>query len=100
MTDRSFILLQLRLNSFGSKLVVTEDDKDFEIDLEKHVKDCLGKVQSPGKRTFNVKIDSINITCEVPQLNIDTKINKQFTKAAKKGKGSTTPLQLTDLIGD
>ena len=100
VTDRSFILLQLRLNSVGSDLIVTEEEKDYSINLKKHITSCTTKLKSPPNPQFSVKVDSIEITCQVPALNVDTNINKQFTKTAKKSKDGQSPLALTDVIGD
>lgn len=100
VTDRSFILLQLRLNSVGEKLVVTEENKDYEINLKQHVEKCIKELKAPGNTKFNVSLDSIDIQCEVPILKTDTKINKQFTKNAQKTKDKQSPLELTDVIGD
>ena len=100
VTDRPFILLQLRACSMGGELVVTEDDKEYKIDLNKHIKDCLIKVRDGSSANFEVKVDEVKIKCTVPTIGDDTTINKQFTKKAKKSKTDESPLELTDVIGD
>lgn len=102
ITDRNFILIQMRAASLGDNLKVSDDDgKDHEVDLKKHIDICLQKFGPESvKSEFIVDVDSVSIKCNVPTLQQDTSINKQFTKKAKQVNGDDKRMELTDVIGD
>lgn len=95
--DRPLILLQLRQKSVGNNLKITDDENEYNIDLESHIQD----VRNKNKQTevnFRVSSNGITIECQIPDLATDTKFNKQFTKTVKKTANSK--LKLNDVIGD
>jgi len=96
--DRPLILLQLRQKSLGNNLKITDEDEiEHTIDLESHI----SKQRESGihvKTTFDIESSGIKIECLTPDLQTDTKFNKQFTKAVKKA--TNNKLKLNDVIGD
>mgnify|MGYP006878244191 CR=1 FL=1 len=97
--DKPLIVLQLRQQTIGDKLVVEEDDKKYTIDLKDHIDTVKSTIPDEVEQKFSVNVGPVTITGEVPCLKADTKYNKQFTKSVKKNK-TGQQLNLTDVVGD
>lgn len=99
-SDKPLIVLQLRRQAIGDKLTITNDDDGTEhkIDLNDHIARCRNLDSTP-QNNLEVEHDVIKISCAVPDLQTDTKYNKQFTKKVKVPK-SKEKLKVTDIIGD
>ena len=95
--DKPMVVLQLRKQAVGNKLVVTENDQDYTINLDEHIESCK-RMKGITKKTFEVNHDTITITGKIPTLTIDTQYNKHFTQAVKKA--TKTKVKITDIIGD
>lgn len=100
--DRTSIILQLRHNTLGDSLIVTDDDgDDHVIDLKQHLKECQQHKFDKKSLNFSVSESGVTIACTVPTLQVDTTFNKNFTKKIKKNtKKDQENIGLTDLIGD
>lgn len=96
-TDKPLILLQLRRKAVGNELTVPDGDELHIINIEDHV-ESVKKSITENETTFNVEIEGVTITGSVPDLETDTKYNKQFTKKIKSG--NKNKLNLTDVVGD
>ena len=96
--DRPLILLQLRQKSLGNILKITDtNDTEYRIDLDKHINRVRNR-QINITNNFKVESNNITVSCVAPDLDTDTKYNKQFTRSVKKSNNSK--LKLNDVIGD
>ena len=98
LTDRSLIVYQLRVKAVGPILKFTDDEIQYEIDLDKQLK-SITKLDNTPPTKFSVKKDELIINGEVPGLVRDTLYNKQFTTTMKTRRTSEG-VKLTDIVGD
>ena len=95
--DKPLIILQLRKQAVGDKLTITENDQDYNINLNEHIESCKN-LKGVTKKTFELTHDTITITGRIPTLATDTQYNKHFTQSVKKN--TKTKVKITDIIGD
>lgn len=95
--DRSAIALQLRRQAIGNVLTVEIDNEKYTINIDEHISDLKDKSFDPPE-PFTVYHESIQLDCAPPDIHLDKRYNKQFTKRVQKG--SKKSLKPTDVIGD
>lgn len=95
--DKPLIVLQLRRQAVGNTLKITENDQEYEIDLDEHIETCKN-LSGVNKKTFDLTHDTITISGCIPTLDTDTRYNKHFTQSVKKN--AKSKVKITDIIGD
>lgn len=95
--DRTLIAYQLRRQAIGNTYIVEIGSDKYEIDIDKHVESVKRKTyETPG--SFTVEHETVVLECSPPDIELDIRYNKQFTKRVQKPNKQT--LKPTDVIGD
>ena len=95
--DRSAIALQLRRQAIGNILTIEIDNEKYTVNIDEHISDLKKKSYS-SPEPFTIYHESIQLECAPPDIHLDRRYNKQFTKRVQKGSKQT--LKPTDVIGD
>ena len=95
--DRSAIALQLRRQAIGNTLTIEIDNEKYIVNIDEHISDLKKKSYS-SPDPFTIYHESIQLDCSPPDIHLDKRYNKQFTKRVQKGSKQT--LKPTDVIGD
>jgi|SRR6056300_1538527 hypothetical protein len=94
--DRSLLALQLRSIAVSKDLPLYIDDKEYVVDIDEHVKAIQDVVVPDSMYQFQVKTGPITITCEIPGLVNDTRMNDMLIELV----GDDENIDITQSIGD
>lgn len=95
--DRSFIAIQLRRQAIGNDMKIEIDGENYIIDIDEHIESVKQKTYNKPE-PFTIQHDVITLECSPPDIPLDKRYNKQFTKRVQKPAGQK--LKPTDVIGD
>lgn len=95
--DRTLIAYQLRRQAIGNIYTVEIDNEKYTIDIDEHVQSVQQKVYD-APSGFTIEHETIVLECSPPDVKLDVRYNKQFTKRVQKPNKKT--LKPTDVIGD
>jgi len=94
--DRSLLALQLRSLAISKELPLYIDDKEYTVDIDEHIKSIQNVTVPDSLQHFNVNTGPVTITCQLPSLSSDTRMNDMLIEIV----GADENVDITQSIGD